>query len=79
MHYKQAVVLARFSMVQNATPYALKWCILGGGRRFPLSSATVLLFSSLKGRYAAFSFWHSPCFIPCVLAAAITNSERRDL
>jgi hypothetical protein len=56
MHYKQAVVLARFSMVQKCHACALKWCVLGGDRHFPRFFRRSSVFCLKRAAMRPFSF-----------------------
>ncbi|UNA34803.1 hypothetical protein LOF13_22395 [Klebsiella pneumoniae subsp. pneumoniae] len=61
-------------MVQNVTSNAPLWCIFA--RQVPLRRILPDLSPvfAIKGPLCGlFHFWHSPCFISIVLAAAITE------
>ncbi|MCS5931814.1 hypothetical protein LNQ03_09975 [Klebsiella pneumoniae subsp. pneumoniae] len=75
MHHQQAGNAGRPAMVQK-TLHQMHRCGAFFARQAPLRRILPDLSPvfAIKGRFAAFfHFWHSPCFISIVLAAAITE------
>lgn len=75
MHHKQAASALRFPVVQKRHSTRTEMVHFKAKAAFcRFVSARFFFFLLKKGRLAAlFHFWHSPCFIRFVLAAAITE------
>lgn len=75
MHHKQAAAPPRPEVVQNRHKLRTEMVQFQAKEAFcRFVSAELFSFLLKKGRLAVlFHFWHSPCFISIVLAAAITE------
>ncbi|WP_335957823.1 hypothetical protein, partial [Klebsiella michiganensis] len=75
MHHKQAAAPPRPEVVQNRHKLRTEMVQFQAKEAFcRFVSAELFSFLLKKGRLAVlFHFWHSPCFIRDVLAAAITE------